>query len=48
MLRSDEDSALPQGQEELYLLHLGGGGQAWSPGAHPLPCPPSHTFSGLQ
>lgn len=24
-LRSDEDGALPQGQEELYLLHLEGG-----------------------
>lgn len=23
--RSDEDGALPQGQEELYLLHLEGG-----------------------
>lgn len=34
-LRSDEDSALPQGQEELYRLHLEGG-EAWSPGALPL------------
>lgn len=37
-LRSDEDGALPQGQEELYLLHLEAGGTGLVPPG-PSRCP---------
>lgn len=44
MLRSDEDSALPQGQEELYLLHLGGAGAGLVPRGPPAALPPFSHF----
>ena len=43
MLRSDEDSALPQGQEELYLLYLGRGA-GLVPRGPPAALPPFSHF----